>query len=53
MNTNGGFIMITKIIEAVGKEITQSFTEISIKVSGRMSNIASNFSSLRLVTVVR
>jgi hypothetical protein len=53
MNTIGGNIMAKKITKATGKEITKPFTEIVIKIIGRMNNTARSVSSLRLVTDVR
>jgi hypothetical protein len=49
----GGNIMAKKMAKATGKEITESFREIIIKINGRMNNTARSVSSLRLVTDVR
>jgi hypothetical protein len=53
MNTNGGNAMPRKIINATGKEITKSFTEIDIMTVGTINNTARSVSSLRLLNDVR
>jgi hypothetical protein len=49
----GGNTMAKKMTKATGKEITKLFTEITIKMIGRMNNTPRSISSLRLVTDVR
>jgi hypothetical protein len=53
MNTIGRNIMAEEIKKTTGKEITESFREITVLTIGRIHNTARSVSSLRLVTDVR